>query len=348
VGLVNWSVWWPRLKPVVLIVVGLIAARIIINLVGSVDWATVWSAVRLLSIVQIVVLVAVLVVRQTFNAVPLTRFVHGLSLPRSMQNDLTAYLIGTVAPPPADVVLRIAMFRSWGIDPVEGMAGVTLNMLTFYSVRFAAPALGAALLAVHELQTRHLVLAALSVTVSVLILVALVAISRGDRLAARAGLLAGQVAERVRSSVEPEKWSTAVVGFRAKVGDRVRTGVGPSLLALLAMVLADATICLLALRSVGVDAAEVPATLVYGGFLLFYPLTLFPLMGFGLLDAALVALWTQNAGLESEATIVAGLVVWRSVSLLLPFVLGLISLVLWRRHGELPDTDASEAATATS
>ena len=70
--------------------------------------------------------------------------------------------------------------------------------------------------------------------------------------------------------------------------------------------------------------------------LIAYPLTLFPLMGLGILDAVLVAAWTQVAGIEYEARIVAGLIVWRVFSLLTPILLGVVALAWWRRasHGD--------------
>jgi hypothetical protein len=276
-------------------------------------------------------LLLVLLVRQMFNGVPLAKFVAGLSLPRSMQNDMGAILIGTVAPPPSDVVLRVSMFRSWGIDPLEGMAGVTLNTLTFYVVRFAAPALGLALFAFVEADAGHIWAAVGSAAVGVVILVALVSLSRGDRLARIIGLAAGRVAARFRHEVEPEAWSRSVVEFRGRVGDRVRTGITPSLLALAVMVLAESLLLISALRLVGVGSDAVPTLLVLSTFLVAYPLTLFPLMGLGILDAFLVAAWTQFAGVDYEAQIVAGLIVWRVFSLLVPILLGGIAITWWRR-----------------
>ena len=330
-GSSRWARVWRWARFPVLLVVGLLAARIIIGLVGAIDWGAVWSAVRLLTILQGLILMLVLVVRQVWNAIPLSQFVAGLGLGRSMQNDLGAGLIGTVAPPPADVVLRVSMYRSWGIDPIEGMAGVTMNTLTFYSVRFLTPALGLILLAIYEGASQHKLAAAASTLVAVAILASLVAISRGDRLAARLGRYAGRVAAHFRDSVDAESWSATVVDFRARVGERARTGIGPSLAALVAMVLSDATISLLALRFVGVGASVLPSVVVYGAFLLVYPLTLFPLMGLGILDAALVALWTEVAGIDAESRIVAGLVVWRVISLLMPLVIGVPLLLWWRR-----------------
>ena len=83
-----------------------------LRFVGAVEWDQVWDAVRRLDAWQFVVLVAVLLVRQGFNAVPLRQFVPGLSWWRSVQNDLGAVVVGTLALPPGDVVLRVSMFRS--------------------------------------------------------------------------------------------------------------------------------------------------------------------------------------------------------------------------------------------
>jgi uncharacterized membrane protein YbhN (UPF0104 family) len=332
--------YWRIARPVILLAVAFLAARIIISLVGSIDWAAVWSSVQQLTVPGAILLLVVLLIRQSFNAVPLSKFVKGLSLPRSMQNDLGAILIGTVAPPPSDVVLRVSMFRSWGIDPIEGMAGVTLNTLTFYVVRFAAPILGLVLFAFIEAESGHAWAAVASGVIAVAILVVLVSLSRGDRLARIVGLTAGRVASRFRAGIEPEAWSTSVVEFRGRVGDRVRTGIAPSLLALTLMVLAESSLVLASVRLVGVDSEAVPTLLVASTFLIAYPLTLFPLMGLGILDAVLVAAWTQSAGIEYEAQIVAGLIVWRVFSLLVPMLLGVIAMTWWRRstHADLEAT----------
>ena len=333
--------YWRIARPIVLLAAALLAGRIIVGLVGAIDWGAVWAAVRQLTFPGAILMLAVLLLRQLFNAVPLAKFVDGLSIPRSMQNDLGAILIGTVAPPPSDVVLRVSMFRSWGIDPLEGMAGVTLNTLTFYVVRFSAPALGLIVFAFTEAEAGHVGAAVGSGLLAMAILVALVSLSRGDRLARIIGLTAGRVASRFRHEVEPEAWSSSVVEFRGRVGDRVRTGVFPSLLALLVMVLAEGLLVTTSLRLVGVDSAAVATALVLSSFLVAYPLTLFPLMGLGILDAVLVAAWTQAAGVEYESQIVAGLIVWRVFSLLVPILLGVVALTWWRRTTRATNASSS-------
>ena len=319
-------------KPLLLIVLSLVVARIIITFVGSIDWAAVASAFGRLSAWQFIPLVLALLARQAFNAVPLSRFVPGLRWSRSVQNDLTANVVGTLSPPPSDVVLRIAMFKSWNIDPVDGMAGVTLNMIAFYIVRFVAPTLGLAILAIEGAQTHHVVAAITSAVIAAAILIALILIMRGDSLASLLGRSAGRVAARVRASVDPEKWADSVVAFRGRMAQTLRAGLPASLGALVVMVLCDGLVLLLAIRFIGVGENVLSTVAIYGAFLIAYPLTVMPLAGFGVLDAALLATWVEIAGTQWESDLVAALVVWRAITILGPLALGGLTLLLWRRR----------------
>jgi putative heme transporter len=319
-------------RPLVLIAVSFAAAWIIVGLVGAIDWAQVGDALGRLSVPALAVLAVAFLGRQILNAVPLTRFVPGLGLKRSMQNDVTANLMGTVAPPPADVVIRVSMFKSWQINPVDGMAGVTLNMLTFYSVRFLAPAVGLLVLSFQGVERGQAVAALSSALIAAAVLVSLALIIRGDAFAAWLGRSAGRVVARVRSSVDPQVWEMATVDFRGRMAETLRQGLFPSMVALLGMVLCDALVLTLSLRFVGVGATVLSVPDIVGAFLISYPLTLMPLVGLGVLDAVLLATWTEIAGLEWEPEIVAGLIVWRAFTILGPLLLGTGSLLLWRRQ----------------
>ncbi len=304
--------------------------RLVTGLVGRVDWTAVGAALSRLDAWAAAPLLGVLLLRQVLNAVPLTRFLPGLGLVRSTENDLTANLVATVAPPPADVAVRIAMFRSWGLDPVLGMAGVTLNTVQFYAVRFAVPVLGLLLLARHGLEARHWWIGLGCALAAAAVLVLLVVVLRAERAAVWIGTTAGRLARRVRPAVDPDAWARRVLDLRAQTSDSMRTGLAPALVALTGMVLADGTILLLALRFVGVDPVALPATLVLGVFLLTYPLTILPLFGFGVLDALLLAWCVSVGGAAVEPGVVAATVVWRVVTLLGPLLLGVAALGSWR------------------
>jgi putative heme transporter len=321
---------WRVLRPVLIILASLIVGYLIVNFFGAIDWAQVGSSLGRLSFGAFVLLIALLLLRQTFNAVPLSRFVPGLALPRSMQNDLTANVVATFTPPPSDVVLRVSMFKSWHINPVDGMAGVALNTLTFYAVRFFAPALGVVLLAFQEVERGQIIAASLSTLVAVAVIAAIWLIARGDRFAALLGFTAGRVVRRFRSSVQPQEWADSVVSFRARMEGNLRTGLLPALAALLTMVVIDSLILLSALRFVGIDSSVLSTVDILGAFFIVYPLTLMPMAGLGILDAALIGTWVTIATIEWEPEIIAGLVVWRVITILGTLALGAISLGVWR------------------
>jgi uncharacterized membrane protein YbhN (UPF0104 family) len=325
------SRWWILLvRPLLFLAVSLVVARILINLVGSVDWRQVGTALGQLEWAQVPALVGLLVVRQAFNSVPLSVFVPGLGFRRGFQNDLTANLVGTVAPPPSDIVVRISMFRSWGISPVDGMPGVTLNSLAFYVIRFSIPILGVLLLIRSDLTSGQIWSAVLSLVVAVAIIVTLVLVARGEKFARIIGRRAALLAARFRDDVDAEVWSDKVAGFRATMSTRLNRGLPPSLVALALMVATDGLIVLLCLRLVGVGSSLLPVALVLGSFFVAYPLTALPLAGLGVLDAALVVAYTETAGADAEPEIVAALVVWRVLTIIGTLILGALSFAWWR------------------
>lgn len=309
----------------------LIAAYLAVEfLVGRVDWAAVGSALDLLPWPAGVLLIALLLVRQACSAAPMMFYLPGLRLIRSMQNDLTANLVATFAPTPSDIVVRVSMFRSWGLDPAMGLAASAINSVKFYVIRFGAPVVGLVLLSGQAVDPGLWWFGAASAAVSVAMVVTLVLIARADHLAAWVGRTAGRIGHRFSARVDPERWSQVVVETRAGTARGLRRGLLPSLAELLVMVLLDAVMMLVALRAVGVDAALLPTVAVLGAVLVAYPVTSLPLFGLGVLDALLVGFWVGLAGPELEPAAIAGVLVWRVVTLGVTYLLGLGSLAWWR------------------
>ena len=234
---------------------------VVVRLIGRIDWAAVYDALRHLTWWQPFVLLAVVVVRQVLNALPLALYIPRVSALRATVNDLGAILMSAVAPPPSDLALRVGMFNSWGVPTVQAVAGTLMNTLTFYIVRFAAPLLGfVLLLAVDEpAGLRWLDLAFIAIAVAILVAVLLVV--RSDQLAVRVGSFSGRMARKVRRSVDPDAWVRACVDFRVQISARFRYGFVRSLLALCGMLAADLTVLVLSLRFVGVSSSEVRARL---------------------------------------------------------------------------------------
>jgi uncharacterized membrane protein YbhN (UPF0104 family) len=324
--------------------VALVVTFVVVRLIGRVDWGEVRSALTHLSWWHAPVLFAVLLLRQVLNALPLSLYIPGVSAYRATQNDQVAILMSTIAPPPSDIALRMAMFSSWGVPVAKGLAGTLMNTLTFYIVRFGAPAVGFVLLAATGGKVGLRWADLISVAISVAIFVGLMLVIRSEALARKVGTTAGHAARRVRKSVDPDAWAAACVQFRIDIAARFRRGFPRSLLALSAMLVVDLTMLVMSLRFVGLDTGEVPVVEIAIAYLFAYPFTLFPFQGIGIVDALVLAAVVQAGGAEVEAAAVAGLVVWRVFTIGGPLALGALGLAAWRRSSGVT-TEATSSET---
>lgn len=343
------SAWWRLvLRPLLFLVISVLVARLLMSLVGSVDWSQVLVALGQLTWAHLPALAVLLFIRQAFNSVPLATFVPGLGFWRAFQSDLTANLVGTVSPPPGDVVIRVSMFRTWGITAIDGMPGVTLNSLAFYVIRFSVPILGAVMLIEYGLSAAQTVSAVVSLLVAAAIVVVLVLLVRGQRFARLLGWQAARIVSRFREGIDSEAWADKVSTFRGHMSQRISRGLPRSMAALTAMVLTDGVILVASLRFVGVDSGTLSLLLVLGSFLVAYVLTALPLAGLGVLDAALVVAFTDVAGTAAEPQIVSALVIWRVVTILGPLLLGAGTFGWWRwqvsRRNDRTATESVENA----
>lgn len=329
--------WRPALRLGIVAVVVVLAFLVVRRFVGDIDWGQVRDSLAHLDWWQLPVLVAGLLVRQTLNALPLALYIEGCSPAQAFVNDQAAILMTTVAPPPADVVMRLSMFGSWGITTSAGLAGTAMNTVSFYVVRFGAPLLGVLVMVLTgEFVTSELWAALISGSISVALLVVVWLSFRDPAFAASTGSRAGRLARRVRPAVDPDAWSASVTAFRGAVVGRIGRTLPLSILALVGMVLVDALLIVLSVRFVGVSAQELSTTWIVTAFLAAYPLTLFPFSGLGLLDAVVVATLVDQAGTQVEAPLVAALIIWRVVTIGTPLLLGSLCLGWWRMTTRAP------------
>lgn len=331
-------------KPLLIVVVSVLVGWLIVRFVGKISWSAVGDAIRSISLAELLALLGLLLVRQVLNAVPIQRFTPGLGVPRAVVSDLSANLAGTIAPPPGDVVVRVAQFRTWGINPVDGMAGATLNMLIFYGARFAAPAIGAVIFSIHAFDSGKAVTGALSLAIAVAIVGLLVAVLRSDAVAEKLARRAAAAGKMVGAEVDEERWIQAVVDFRQRIGRTLQRGLAVALVFMVLGIVVDALILLAAVRFVGISEDIAPWPVVIGATLLAYPLTILPAFGLGVMDAVVIASVTEVAGLEYESALVGATVVWRVVTLGGTLGLGAIAMAWWRATARRGDVSAATNA----
>ncbi|MDN4472594.1 lysylphosphatidylglycerol synthase domain-containing protein [Demequina zhanjiangensis] len=318
------------LRATIIVIVSVVIGWAALELGQRIDWESVGQAVSRLAWWQVGVLIVLLVVRQIINATPVSRFVRGLSRPRAVLNDLAANLVGHLTPPPGDVVIRIAMFRSWRVDPVDGMAGVTLTSFVFYGARLLSPVLGLMLLAFVGIDRRQWIVATVSGVLALALLTGLVLVVRSQGWAMLLGRWAARVARAVRRDVNEEAWVRAVVSFRERVEGTLKEHLLPALAALGAGIVLEGLILFASLRFVGVSPGDLSAAEILGGFFMVYPLTMLPMFGLGVLDAVLISGWITATGEQLESTLLAGVIVWRAVTFGGALLLGALAVGWWR------------------
>ncbi|NUR95332.1 MAG: hypothetical protein HOV67_08750, partial [Kribbellaceae bacterium] len=115
-----------RLGRVVVIVV---VVWLLLRLIRGIDWSQVGYALTHLAGWQIGLLLVAMLVRRFVLASPLALLVPGLHPFRARVNDVAASAVATIAPSPGDVMIRLAMLRSWRIDTTDATTGLTLSTI---------------------------------------------------------------------------------------------------------------------------------------------------------------------------------------------------------------------------
>lgn len=318
------------IRRLLLLAVSLLLAVAIFRFVQNVDWQSVGEALTHLTWWQPLILLGFLLVRQLLNAAPLSYYIHGVSLYRATINDLAAATLTAFAPPPSDMALRVSIFASWGIKPSTALAGITMNAMTFFIVRFSAPLAGFILVALSGYPLGFRWLDILSLAIAAFLVVGVLLIVRAETLAFRVGSFSGKVMRRFKSGIDPDHWGAACTNFRAELAERFTYAFPRALVASALMVACDFLILLLAIRFVGVSPESLSVIGVAIAFLFAFPLTAFPVTGLGVVDTLILVACTEMAGQGIAEPVLAALAIWRVFTLGGPFVMGVLATVLWK------------------
>lgn len=170
-------------------------------------------------------------------------------------------------------------------------------------------------------------------------LTAVLLVLRSGALARMLGTRADRAVRRERPSVDPEAWAEACLNFRADISATFRRGFPRSVFAYCRMLAADLLVLVLCLRFVGVGPEEASlADIAIAHAFDYYPFTLFPFSGLGVVDAVILASLVSTGDTALEAAVVAALIVWRVFTVLVPVLLGALAVATWRRTLPTPLT----------
>ena len=230
------------------------------------------------------------------------------------------------------------MYLSYGFGRADVGRAVLVSGLWNNFVKLAMPVVALALLALHgEASTATLTaaLAGLAMLAAAVFTFALVLYS--ERQARRIGAWLGRSRDRVRSLLRKPSggdMGATIARFRLNTIDLLRTRWAWLSIATLVSHVSLFLVLLLSLRYVGVSADQVAWQEVLAAFAFVRLISALPITpgGLGVVELGYAAALVAAGG--TRATVLAGVLVFRSLTYLLPIPWGLLTYLRWRQGAE--------------
>jgi uncharacterized membrane protein YbhN (UPF0104 family) len=336
------------------LVVGILLLVFGVILPRFVDYGDVIATFQSLTLSQLAVMMAGVVVAWLVSGAMFPILMGHLSIVRGTESYLILSGIGASVPMgPWNMGVLWVVLRGWGVGNKPATSGMALYGVINQLNRLATPLI--ALVAVTIVGTGGQgydiarFLAWLSAVIFVVGTGVLVAIVRSDRTAALVASTGDRivhaVARRLRRAEMPSIRG-GILAFRDQLGEVVRER---GLLALLVGQLGQLVWCgvlILALRTVGIPPETLSPVSVLAVFALTSAITLIPIApgGAGIPELLYIAGLTAIAGPSSEALVTAGVMLFRMFQWFLPIPIAWVLLKLVRRgRPTLPTTSELRA-----
>lgn len=262
----------------------------------------------------------------------------GLSVGQAAVVTQSATSVANTVPAGAAVGIGVVyrMYTSWGFSRSAATLSLLVSGVWNNLAKVGMPVVALALLALQGGASVALVVASLAgVGVLVMTLVAFALALRSDRLARRVGTFLERAVSRVRRLARRgpvSGWAESAAGFRTETIDLLRKRWLALTASTVISHLSLYVVLLVALRHVGVSEAEVSAAEVLGAFAFVRLISALPVTpgGLGVVELGLTAALVVAGG--DEEAVVAGVLVYRALTYLLPIPLGGLAYLWWRRQ----------------
>jgi putative heme transporter len=336
----------PRTKKVLQVLVSLVLLVLIFRYVFAqfADISEVWAEIQTLTWREI----AVLIVATAWNLftywIVVVIATPGLTYPQAavLTQSTTAVANSIPAGGAIAVGLTYTMLGSWGFSKSRATLSVVVTGIWNNFVKLGTPILALALLALQGQPGGGRLIAAvlgLAGLVGAIVLFAL--ILRSEDFAAKVGIVAGRWMSGLRRLFRRgpvEGWDLAVVKFRNRVIGLVRHRWLSLTLATVVSHASLYAVLLIALRVMGVSDVEVGWAEVLVVFAFARLVTAIPLTpgGVGVVELALIAGITGYGG--EDAAVVAAVLLFRTLTYVLPILLGALTYIYWRRNQSWRDS----------
>ena len=339
----------------ILIVVALLYYAFFVLLPSEIDWSAVWSDIKALSPQQLLMLflsglLAILALGWTSRA-----SLPGLSLYQGTESSVTSQLSAFAFPPPADMAIRFAMYRTYGFSDEQSGVAVLIAMVARYLMVVVMPVLGIALvLASGEGSWTALGWLVLLGGLLALVVWVLWRISHSESAAHSFGRLLQRVAGaviRFFHRTPPTDLEDSVVKFGGRIGSSLDRKAIELTASNLVWGLSNALVMLLCLRYSGVTPTQVSGAAVVLTTGLIMALNMLPIPGKDALAVTWIAGILGLTGSAPLSDLGSALLLYRVVTWILPMPIGGIAFFAWRlrvRRDTVGDAEADETPDASA
>ncbi len=262
----------------------------------------------------------------------------GLTYPQAGVVATTTNSVASTLPGGGAVAIGLtySMLGSWGFSRGRTSTCVLVSGIWNNFLKLAMPVLALAFLAVSGgAGGGRLISGAFGIIGLIGAVVLFSAMLRSEDFSARFGIRVGKMLNPIRKLFRlppAEGWDLALVKFRNRTIDLVRERWLWLTLAVLISHFTLFFVLLVALRDVGVSQEEVSWTQILAAFAFVRLLTAIPLTpgGLGVIELGLTAALVGAGGNREE--VVAGILVFRALTFLLPIPVGLGTYLYWQRN----------------
>jgi uncharacterized membrane protein YbhN (UPF0104 family) len=329
----------------IILVLALLYYSLFVLLPSELDWDTVWADLQALSGGQIAALVASGLVTIVALGWTSKASLPGLTLYQGTESSATSQLSAFVFPPPADMAIRFAMYRTYGFSDEQSAVAVIIALVARYAMVVAMPLLGLGLVLVAGQGSTAGVVWFVGLGVAfVLVMWVLLRVARSEAVAHRVGAWLQRVATRVIRwfrRTPPTDLERSVVDFGRRTRQTLDRNGRSLLISNLAWGLSNALVMGLCLRFSGLDSSAVSAAAGVLATGLVMAINMLPIPG----KDALAITWIATIlGLTSTVDVSdlgTAMLLYRLVTWILPMPVGGIAFLLWRRRVHAHGTGAA-------
>lgn len=318
--------------------IGIIVGTFVYVMPSIASYADAWAQIRGLSWQWVTVLAGATVLNLVTFAPPWQIALPGLHFVRAMQLTQASTALSIVAPagPAVGAAGAYGLSRRWGFANEDVARAVTMTSLWNQLLNLSFPIVAVFLLTITGEQSAALATAAfVGIAVLGIVIAGLVLILVSDRLAEDLGDVAARITNWGRAKIRrgPVAWAGATFErFRNNVGDFLERRWPSLTLASLAGSLTVFGVLLVSLRAVRVPAAEVSGVEAFAAWALVRILASIPLTpgGVGIVEVGLTGSLVGFGG--NRAGVVAGVLLYRFLTVVPTLVLGLVAVATSRRR----------------